>query len=681
MTGARLQLGDRIALPDAVVSILRPPEDLTVSQWCDRHRYLNRKYAAEPGRWHTTKTPYLREPLDALADPSVRELVFIKPARVGGTEWINNLIAYTIDCRPVPIMYAQPEKPAIEDEFAGRLRFMVEDSERLRSHIPGGEWSTRTKITLDTCEIHGAWAENPRTMIRKTIGLAFFDEIYNCERASGPLGNTLEVLRERLVTYGHRGKLVVTGTPTREDASGWQLLLASDYRRPHVPCPRCGVYQVLIFDNIRLIAGREDERDPELIELQQLAGYQCAACSAVLDHAERHRWMIDRTLWIPKGQTPAEPLPVRSRGRASRRVVEELSLACAPPGRPSWRPALEGQPPRTTRRGYWMNALYSPWPTRTWSHIFAQFLRTKDDPEKYRVFMNSWRAEAWHDAVEITSMDQLIARREEGQPKGWVPAEAKILLMGVDVQLDHFVYVVRAWGPWETSWLVEHGTAETLDQVYEIAFYTGYPIIGEQSRLIRCHMLAIDRQYRKDEVLSFAKRPGVVAVAGRTNVDFRTKPFKNEFMPSGRTLPDSVRVFHVNTDLFKSKLHRLAKLPAGTPGAFHLHRETTIEYIKQFTAEHQVLKRIASRRGARRELVWTTVTEGAPNHALDAEVYCAALADLCRVPLLRDHSPRVGEMGAAELAGQRRDTGEEHRPKPKPRTKVPRPPTGGGWLA
>ena len=35
-----------------VLSKLRPPPPLTVSQWADKYRVLSAESSAEPGRWH-----------------------------------------------------------------------------------------------------------------------------------------------------------------------------------------------------------------------------------------------------------------------------------------------------------------------------------------------------------------------------------------------------------------------------------------------------------------------------------------------------------------------------------------------------------------------------------------------------------------------------------------------------
>lgn len=78
------------------------PEKLSVSEWCDRHRVLDPMASAEPGAWRTARTPYLREPMDAFADPQVQEITLMMGAQVGKTEAMLNMMGYSIDQDPGP---------------------------------------------------------------------------------------------------------------------------------------------------------------------------------------------------------------------------------------------------------------------------------------------------------------------------------------------------------------------------------------------------------------------------------------------------------------------------------------------------------------------------------------------------------------------------------------------------
>ena len=53
---------------------LTPDPLLSVSTWADQHRMLSSKASAEPGRWRTARTPYLREIMDCLSPASLMAL-------------------------------------------------------------------------------------------------------------------------------------------------------------------------------------------------------------------------------------------------------------------------------------------------------------------------------------------------------------------------------------------------------------------------------------------------------------------------------------------------------------------------------------------------------------------------------------------------------------------------------
>jgi len=67
-----------------VDAMLRPPPQLTVSEWAERYRMLGSRASAEPGPWRTSRTPYLKDVMDALsALHPARRVVFMKGAQVG----------------------------------------------------------------------------------------------------------------------------------------------------------------------------------------------------------------------------------------------------------------------------------------------------------------------------------------------------------------------------------------------------------------------------------------------------------------------------------------------------------------------------------------------------------------------------------------------------------------------
>ena len=78
------------------VATLKPPPELTLSQWADRYRMLSAESSAEPGRWHTDKAPYQREIMDAIGDAHIRRVVIMCAAQLGKTELLLNILGYFI---------------------------------------------------------------------------------------------------------------------------------------------------------------------------------------------------------------------------------------------------------------------------------------------------------------------------------------------------------------------------------------------------------------------------------------------------------------------------------------------------------------------------------------------------------------------------------------------------------
>ena len=68
-----------LKLEDKWLNGLEPDPYLLVSDWADRYRILSAKSASESGPWRTSRTPYLKEPMDCLSPSSpVKRVVWMK---------------------------------------------------------------------------------------------------------------------------------------------------------------------------------------------------------------------------------------------------------------------------------------------------------------------------------------------------------------------------------------------------------------------------------------------------------------------------------------------------------------------------------------------------------------------------------------------------------------------------
>lgn len=121
---------------DGLLSGILPDPDLTVSEWSDTHRMLSQKASAEPGKWRTDRTPYLREIMDNLSPSSpVQVTAFMAGAQVGKTEAGNNWLGFIMHHAPGPTMMVQPTVDTAKRVSKQRLAPMIEESPALRGLV------------------------------------------------------------------------------------------------------------------------------------------------------------------------------------------------------------------------------------------------------------------------------------------------------------------------------------------------------------------------------------------------------------------------------------------------------------------------------------------------------------------------------------------------------------------
>jgi len=143
---------------------LRPDPDLTVSEWADQHRMLSGRASAEPGRYRTGRTPYMREIMDRLSpgDPTQR-IVFMKAAQVGATEAGNNWIGFAIHQAPGPMLAVQPTVELAKRNSRQRIDPLI-DEPALKPSTPGPDidldavlLDIRTRRQEQPARWHRAW--------------------------------------------------------------------------------------------------------------------------------------------------------------------------------------------------------------------------------------------------------------------------------------------------------------------------------------------------------------------------------------------------------------------------------------------------------------------------------------------------------------------------------------------
>ena len=65
------------------LAVLKPPPDLTISDWADQNRRLSSEASAEPGQWRTSRAEYQRGIMEAVSDAATETVVIMSSSQVG----------------------------------------------------------------------------------------------------------------------------------------------------------------------------------------------------------------------------------------------------------------------------------------------------------------------------------------------------------------------------------------------------------------------------------------------------------------------------------------------------------------------------------------------------------------------------------------------------------------------
>ncbi|MCE1171627.1 MAG: phage terminase large subunit family protein, partial [Azovibrio sp.] len=100
--------------------------------------------------------------------------------------------------------------------------------------------------------------------------------------------DAVDLARARTTTFPHTSKVLGVTTCTVEAAPGWDNLLKCQEVRVYMArCPLCGGLQIMGQAGLRW--DEELAGQPDRVEAESLAWYECAHCQALWSEVERRR--------------------------------------------------------------------------------------------------------------------------------------------------------------------------------------------------------------------------------------------------------------------------------------------------------------------------------------------------------------------------------------------------------
>ena len=571
------------------------PQRLGPVEWCDRHVAIpDNSLNSEPGLYRSSRTPYVRGILEAIADPGVREVWVYKATQVGLTRLAVNLMCYWADQDPGAAGYLLPDEDEIEDFFVEELVPTLDASPTMAKHKSKRPWDNRKRsIWLDSMPIFGLYAGSIAKLGRRSLRYIIGDEI-DKYRPFRNEASPIQLLKKRQSNWQHRARAVFFSSPTTPDgniAAGYAT--CPDQREYFIPCPACGQYQQVQWWQVKGFKNAEGSSKAERanqVRLTKPCFYECSLCGHHITDAEK-TGSVERGVWVSGTTRDGKWTPSQQVD-----ITGKLS-----PDRP---PA--------SRIGFHLTSLVSPW--LSFSDLAAEFIEAEGDHDKSRDFRNARLALPWDEVVRSIRPSAVRDKIKLAGPPLIVPRWTVALIATFDTQKDWFAGTIRAWGWGYKSALVWHGECQTFDEVRKIGLESRFEIEG--GGVVSPVALLIDSGGdRTDQVYQFA------------STDARILPTKGASTPMRKpwsitTLGNGVSLRMIDTAHFKDMLARLIGDPDQTK--WLPHSGVSEQYCLEMASEHKIVNPKTKR------LQWVPVGTSRVE-AWDCEVLQCAAADMANV--------------------------------------------------
>jgi phage terminase large subunit GpA-like protein len=595
-----------LALRAAFGELLKPPPELSLAEWSEEHIQLPQGQSARPGRLR--HWPYMREILQVMGDKTTERVTLMKSARLGFSKSIMFATGAYAATDPCPIILLVPTDDDARRFAVEEVEPIFESSPALSKLLRKGRNDGRNTLLRKTMAGGGSIkilsARAPRKLRAHDAKVLLVDEADGMEITAE--GDPIALAIERTFAHADR-KIIIGSTPVDEGISVVERSYGeSDQRIFEVPCPRCGVFFEIQWENIRWPQDETGYRP-------DLAYCECPACKERIENREK-------PAMVHKGQWRAT------------------------------RPEVIGH------AGFRIGALVSLLPNADWPKLAEKWLAAKrSGPAEMQVFVNLMLGRPWRTTIRRVDAETL---REKAEPIGLsrLPAEVLLLTCGGDVQDDRIEAVVIGWSlegaPTALAHLVFEGN--TLEDAVWAKFDAWLKSKWRHPNgwLLGVDACAVDsggREGRTQKVYDWTTPRigrGIYPIKGVSGPKQVWKRAEKVLGAKGSEIP----LFNIAVDVVKTQvLDALATDAFDEQGERVKHGmrfsdDLPDEYFAQVTNEVRKIKYERNRP----KIVFEVKREGLPVEAFDGTVYAYAVknAAVMRAINLRERAERREEAQA-----------------------------------
>lgn len=534
--------------------------------------------------------------MEAIVYPKIRLVSIIAAVQSSKTTAPELTLCYIIANLPGPCLWLDQTDEDAKDESESRIQKLFESCEPVKKLFPKNKNKQRN-TTVHFSNGMTLWllgAYNKTNLQRRSIRWLFGDETWRW-----PVGHMAEA-EARTTAFGWLGKCVFMSQGGEENDDTHRKFETTDMREWHYKCPKCGEFVAYAWENIEWDDECKDENgEYDFSKINTNTALKCAKCGEYFEDSDRMRRILNRD---------GKFIPLNPNASKENVGFHWNALASM-----SWGKLAE----------LYLRAKIAA--RKGDSSLLQQFyqkrlaLAWKEFAEDYRLEIASSgyaSGDVWADEAGFNKKGQIIA-----PPFGENERIAPLRIISVDVQMDCFYLVVRAWSIDGSSRLLWHERVLTWEDIEEI----------QRKFAILDNLVFVDAGYNSYEVYKQCGKRHWIALMGDNRSNFHHRlsdgktvlrfysPVKNVFI-SKQT---KCRMHFWSNLNVKDTLARIRRNQNPSDGAtWEVPSDISEDYLKQMESEHRIKK------GS--HWIWEQIGNR-PNHYLDCEAMNCAGALMLKV--------------------------------------------------
>ncbi|MCP3177292.1 phage terminase large subunit family protein [Desulfuromonas sp. KJ2020] len=533
---------------------MQVPENISVSQWAEKHRRVT-AVDAFPGKWRNDLIPHAAFIMDLISRPEVREVALCMVERAGKTNIFLNAAMWQLD-RGVDsgnIFWLMPSESEAKKALGERIIPALKASDRTARLLSRyADDTTRTMVRFS----HGprlfpAWAQSAASVSSFFGKLCIGDEIDKADTKGVGTETDIITLLEKRMRDDEAAKLLLGSTPAK------RFIFKRTMSRQHVygffsRCPHC--HELVMMDAEHFVFPKDATPEDLKAGVYQVE-YSCNACGAMWDEEDRRSAYRHGRFQLIKGHD-----------------VE-----------------------RATTIGVHLPAF--PLPNIKMGEIAAAIKKAESgDLEAERDLAHGYKAIDHEKQLSTRKEDTILALRDDRIEAELPSAPIAAITAVADMQKRGFWYKITAWGYGLTqeSWLLKAGFVDSWEALRKLFYESEFRDAQGTPHIITLRGMDSgggesdeSELSRTAEAYIFAyENPGMLLFKGQKRMSRAFSVTDLDKIPgTNKALPGGLKLYNLNSNHFKDRLAGKLQVAPADPGAWHLHRDTDIDFAKQMCAE------------------------------------------------------------------------------------------------